>query len=162
MGIYYILRTVVKCHRIFRLLYSLRSAPPFSSESIEVRTRIRQKVESLPPRDPPPKPIHVFGRSSCRSAHLEWFARRGETTPEVLCISLLMSPVATFIAIFGKQWLSHYPRYTGGSVVERCGDRLCKCGGLEKWKSHSFIEFPHHTLDCSPSHLWAVSVNVVD
>ena len=103
-------------------------------------------------RSPPPKPIRVFGRSSCHSSYLEWSARRGGTTPELLCISLLMSQLATFIAMFGKQWPNHYPRCIWGSVVKRYSDRLRKCGGLEKCKFYLFIEFPHHILDRSPHH----------
>ena len=54
--------------------------------------------------------------------------------------SLLISLLAAFVAMLGKQWLNRYLRNFGGSVIERCGDRQRKCDGLEKWPLHFFIE----------------------
>ena len=42
--------------------------------------------------------------------------------------------------MLGKQWLNRYLRHTGGSTVERCGDRQRKFDGLEKWPFRPFIE----------------------
>jgi hypothetical protein len=44
-----------------------------------------------------------------------------------------MSLLAAFVAMLGKQWLNRYLRHTGGSMIERCGDRQRKFDGLEKW-----------------------------
>ena len=46
--------------------------------------------------------------------------------------SLLISLLAAFVAMLGKQWLNRYLRNSGGSMIERCGDRQHKCDGLEK------------------------------
>ena len=54
--------------------------------------------------------------------------------------SLLMSLLAAFVAMLGKQWLNRYLRHTGGSMVERGGERQRKFDGLEKWPFHLFIE----------------------
>ena len=54
--------------------------------------------------------------------------------------SLLISLLAAFVAMLGKQWLDRYLRNSGGSVIERCGDRQRKCDGLEKWPLHFFVE----------------------
>ena len=54
--------------------------------------------------------------------------------------SLLTSLLAAFVAMLGKQWLNRYLRNSGGSMIERCGDRQRKCDGLEKWPLHFFIE----------------------
>jgi hypothetical protein len=54
--------------------------------------------------------------------------------------SLLISMLAAFVAMLGKQWLNRYLRNSGGSVIERCGDRQRKCDGLEKWPLHFFVE----------------------
>jgi len=54
--------------------------------------------------------------------------------------SLLISLLAAFVAMLGKQWLNRYLRHAGGSMIERCGDRQRKCDGLEKWPFHLFIE----------------------
>ena len=54
--------------------------------------------------------------------------------------SLLMSLLAAFIAMLGKQWLNRYLRHSGGSMIERCGDRQRKCDGLKRWPLHFFIE----------------------
>ena len=54
--------------------------------------------------------------------------------------SLLISLLAAFVAMPGKQWLDRYLRNSGGSVIERCGDRQRKCDGLEKWSSHFSVE----------------------
>jgi len=51
-----------------------------------------------------------------------------------------MSLLAAFTAMLGKQWLTRYLRHSGGSVVERSGDRQCKFDGLEKWSFRLFIE----------------------
>ena len=54
--------------------------------------------------------------------------------------SLLISLLAAFIAMLGKQWLNRYLRNAGGSMIERCGDRQLKYDGLKKWPFHLFIE----------------------
>jgi len=54
--------------------------------------------------------------------------------------SLLISLLAAFIAMLGKQWLNRYLSNSGGSTIERCGDRQRKCDGLEKWPLHSFVQ----------------------
>lgn len=54
--------------------------------------------------------------------------------------SLLISLLAAFVAILGKQWLNRYLRHAGGSVIERCGDRQRKCDGLQEWSFHLFVE----------------------
>ena len=51
-----------------------------------------------------------------------------------------MSLLAAFVAMLGKQWLNRYLRHTGGSMIERCGDRQRKFDGLKKWPFHLFIE----------------------
>jgi len=61
-------------------------------------------------------------------------------TSDLLYASLLMSLLAAFVAMLGKQWLNRYRRHAGGSMVERCGDRQRKFDGLEKWKFRLFIE----------------------
>jgi len=54
--------------------------------------------------------------------------------------SLLISLLAALVAMLGKQWLNRYLRNSGGSMIERCGDRQRKCDGLEKWPLHHFVE----------------------
>ena len=51
-----------------------------------------------------------------------------------------MSLLAAFVAMLGKQWLNRYLRHTGGSMIERCGDRQRKCDGLQRWPFRLFIE----------------------
>jgi hypothetical protein len=58
----------------------------------------------------------------------------------LLYASLLISLLAAFIAMLGKQWLNRYLRRVGGSMIERCGDRQRKCNGLQKWPFHFFVE----------------------
>ena len=45
---------------------------------------------------------------------------------ELMNASLLVSLLAAFVAMFGKQWLNRYLRNPGGSMIERCGDRQRK------------------------------------
>ena len=59
---------------------------------------------------------------------------------DLLYASLLMSPLAAFVAMLGKQWLNRYLRHAGGSTVERCGDRQRKFDGVEKWPFRMFTE----------------------
>ena len=54
--------------------------------------------------------------------------------------SLLISLLAAFVAMLGKQWLNRYLRHAGGSMIERCGDRQRKFDGLERWSFHLFVE----------------------
>ena len=58
----------------------------------------------------------------------------------LLYASLLMSLLAAFVAMLGKQWLNRYLRDIGGSISERCGDRQRKRNGIEKWPFEMFIE----------------------
>ena len=62
------------------------------------------------------------------------------TTTCLMYASLLISLLAAFIAMLGKQWLNRYLQNSGGSMIERCGDRQRKFDGLEKWPLHFFIE----------------------
>jgi len=62
------------------------------------------------------------------------------TVTGLMYASLLISLLAAFVAMLGKQWLNRYLRNAGGSTIERCGDRQRKCDGLEKWPFHFFVE----------------------
>ena len=54
--------------------------------------------------------------------------------------SLMISLLAAFVAMLGKQWLNRYLRHAGGSIIERCGDRQLKYDGLRKWQFHLVLE----------------------
>jgi hypothetical protein len=79
-----------------------------------------------------------------------------------------MSLLAAFVAMLGKQWLNRYLRHTGGSMVERCGDRQRKIDGLEKWPFRLFIEslpvmlqIALLLLSCGLSrYVWSVNISV--
>ena len=59
----------------------------------------------------------------------------------LLFASLLISLLAAFAAMLGKQWLNRYSRHApGGSISERCGDRQRKFDGLQRWPFHFIIE----------------------
>ena len=62
------------------------------------------------------------------------------TSTGLLFASLLISLLAAFIAMLGKQWLNRYLRHAGGSMIERCGDRQRKCDGLQSWPFHLIVE----------------------
>ena len=62
------------------------------------------------------------------------------TATSLLYASLIMSLLAAFTAMLGKQWLNRYLRHAGGSMIERCGDRQRKFDGLQKWPFQLFIE----------------------
>ena len=79
-----------------------------------------------------------------------------------------MSLLAAFVAMLGKQWLNRYLRHTGGSTVERCGDRQLKYDGLEKWPFRVFIEslpiilqIALFLLACGLSrYMWSINTSV--
>jgi len=79
-----------------------------------------------------------------------------------------MSLLAAFVAMLGKQWLNRYIRHTGGSIVERCGDRQRKFDGLEKWSFRLLVEgvpimlqIALLLLTCGLSrYMWAVNTSV--
>jgi len=54
--------------------------------------------------------------------------------------SLMISLLAAFIAMLGKHWLNRYLRNSGGSMIERCGDRQRKFNELKKWPFDFIIE----------------------
>jgi hypothetical protein len=62
------------------------------------------------------------------------------TVTGLMYASLLISLLAAFVAMLGKQWLNRYLRNAGGSMIERCGDRQRKFDGLKKWPFHLFVE----------------------
>ena len=62
------------------------------------------------------------------------------TVTGLLYASLLISLLAAFVAMLGKQWVNQYLRHSGSSAIERCGDRQRKCNGLTKWPLHLFVE----------------------
>jgi len=82
--------------------------------------------------------------------------------------SLVISMLAAFVAMLGKQWLNRYLRNSGGSVIERCGDRQRKFDGLEKWPFHSFVESLPLMLQVSLlllacglcKHMWSINALV--
>jgi hypothetical protein len=90
------------------------------------------------------------------------------TTSNLLYASLLMSLLAAFVAMLGKQWLNRYLRHAGGSMIERCGDRQRKLNGLEKWPFRLFIEslpimlqIALLLLSCGLSrYVWSVNISV--
>jgi len=79
-----------------------------------------------------------------------------------------MSLLAAFVAMLGKQWLNRYLRHTGGSMIERCGDRQRKFDGLEKWPFRLFVEslpimlqIALLLLTCGLSrHMWSINTSV--
>src|SRR5579872_7460096 len=79
-----------------------------------------------------------------------------------------MSLMSAFVAMLGKQWLYRYRRHTGGSIIERCGNRQRKFDGLEKWRFHLFIESLPMMLQlallllaCGLSrYMWSVNMSV--
>jgi hypothetical protein len=82
--------------------------------------------------------------------------------------SLLISLLAAFVAMLGKQWLNRYLRNSGGSMIERCGVRQRKCDGLEKWPLHFFVESLPVMLQVALllltcglcRHIWSINVSV--
>ena len=82
--------------------------------------------------------------------------------------SLLISLLAAFVAMLGKQWLNRYLRNSGGSMIERCGDRQRKCDGLERWPLHLFIESLPMMLQAALfllasglcRHMWSINTSV--
>ena len=53
--------------------------------------------------------------------------------------SLMISLLTALLAMVAKQWISRYLRNSGGSVVERCGNRQRKFDGLREWSLHLFL-----------------------
>ena len=87
---------------------------------------------------------------------------------DLLYASLLLSLFAAFVAMLGKQWLDRYRRHTGGSTIERCGDRQRKFDGLERWSFRLFIEILPIILQialillaCGLSrYIWSINMSV--
>jgi len=82
--------------------------------------------------------------------------------------SLIISLLAAFVAMLGKQWLNRYLRNSGGSMIERCGDRQRKFNGLEKWPLHFFVESLPVMLQAALlllacglcRHMWTINASV--
>ena len=118
----------------YRPAFSLPSAPPLSSTSIRISISI--------PTNSNPSPFFVPSSSlSTIPPVREDLASEIVVTTCLMYASLLVSLLAAFTAILGKQWLNRYLRNPGGSVpIERCGDRQRKCNGLLKWPLRFFID----------------------
>ena len=90
------------------------------------------------------------------------------TVTSLMYASLLVSLLAAFVAVLGKQWLNRYLRNSGGSIIERCGDRQRRCDGLEEWPLHFFIESLPVMLQVALlllacglcRHMWSVNTSV--
>jgi len=90
------------------------------------------------------------------------------TVTGLMYASLLISLLAAFVAMLGKQWLNRYLRNSGGSMIERCGDRQRKCDGLKKWPLHFFVESLPMMLQVALlllacglcRHMWSISTSV--
>jgi hypothetical protein len=86
----------------------------------------------------------------------------------LLYASLIISLLAAFVAMLGKQWLNRYLRDTGGSIAERCGDRQRKRNGIEKWPFEMFVESLPVMLQTAllllgvglARYLWTINVSV--
>ena len=80
------------------------------------------------PLAPPPPPVHKIPSGL------------GAVT---IYASLLLSLLAVFAAMRGKQWLDHDLRSGAGkTIIEHCGDRQRKCDEFEKWWFYLYIEAP--------------------
>ena len=90
------------------------------------------------------------------------------TTACLMYASLFISLLAAFIAMLGRQWLNRYLRHSGGSMIERCGDRQRKWDGLERWPLHFFVESLSAMLQVSLfllacglcRHMWSINTPV--
>ena len=120
------------------------SSAPSSSLSISPPSPVK-----LPPvREDPPRDIVIV---TC-----------------LMYTSLMISLLAAFVAMLGKQWLNRYLRNSGGSMIERCGDRQRKCDGLEKWPLYFFVESLPVMLQVSLlllacglcRYMWSISASV--
>lgn len=86
----------------------------------------------------------------------------------LLYASLLMTLLAAFVAMLGKQWLNRYLRDAGGSISERCGDRQRKRNGIKKWPFEMFIESLPMMLQIAllllavglSRYMWTINVSV--
>jgi len=82
--------------------------------------------------------------------------------------SLLVSMLAAFVAMLGKQWLNRYSLNLGASVIERCGDRQQKFDGLKKWPLHFIFECLPVMLQTALlllacglcKHIWSINATV--
>ena len=90
------------------------------------------------------------------------------TAASLMYASLSISLLAAFVAVLAKQWLNRSLRNTGGSMVERCGDRQRKCEGIEKWPLHLCVESLPVMLQISLlllacglcRHMWPINTSV--
>ena len=121
---------------------SPQSAQPLSSTFIKIFNQtptINRQPSSVPSFSPSITPQsqmkHPWFRPSKRTPPSEVVTSTG-----LLFASLLISLLAAFIAMLGKQWLNRYLRHAGGSMIERCGDRQRKCDGLQRWPFHLIVE----------------------
>ena len=86
----------------------------------------------------------------------------------LLYASLLITLLAAFVAMLGKQWLNRYLRDIGGSISERCGDRQRKRNGIKKWPFEMFIESLPMMLQVAllllavglTRYMWAINASV--
>ena len=135
---------------------SLQPIPNDQSAAILLAILLTLNKTAIPGETPTVPPIE------------EGLTREVVTTTCLLYASLLISLLAAFIAMLGKQWLNRYLRHSGGSTIDRCGDRQRKHDGLKKWPLHSFIESLPVMLQVALlllacglcRHMWSVNTSV--
>jgi len=113
---------------------SIRTSNPIQTSNLQPSSVPPSSLSISLPSPVRPLPLHLF-----RKIHR---ARLSEvvTATCLMYVSLLISLLAAFVAMLGEQWLNRYLRNSGGSMIERCGDRQRKCSGLEKWSLYFFVE----------------------
>ena len=80
-----------------------------------------------------------------------------------MCASVLISLLAAFVAMLGKQCLNQYLRNSGGSMIDRCGDRQ-----RQKWPLNLFVESLPVMLQVALlllacglcRHMWSINTSV--
>jgi hypothetical protein len=132
-------------------------------------TRPERAIRSPPPRHPPhSQSVRHPGETPAVPPVQEHPPSEIVTVTCLMYASLLISLLAAFVAMLGKQWLNRYLRNSGGSMIERCGDRQRKCDGLEKWPLHLFVEslpvmlqVALFLLACGLCrHMWSINTSV--
>ena len=102
---------------------------------------ISPEVERNPLRDERERGMDTYGNvGSHPGTQLGVRICDPNTTTCLMHASLLISLLATFVVMLGKQWLNRYLRNLSGLMIEHCGDYQRRCDVLKKWLLHFFIE----------------------
>jgi len=153
----------------YRPVYSLPSAP--LSSSISIRTSDLIQTSNLRPSSAPSSSLNqsaIPGETPAIPPAQEGLSNGILKVTSLMYLSLLTSLFVAFVAMLGKQWINRYLENSGGSMIERCGNRRREFDGLGERSPRLFVGILLEALQLSLLllvcglclHMWSINTSL--